>query len=270
MKTMHKLLIALSCCTALISTGCAVHGQDSDDFTNFNSELVTPQDYVISVRPATDDSAPKMDDLASDVAQNNSQKLDLNGFQSQADAANSCANSCRDEAATAARDCQQFAHNPEECVVESRDVFTTCFANDCKDFGMNANDEPTPEQDFSATQDAAPEMTCEQKCHTRYQDAYLVCLQSPTSNVDQCRAEAEAGIDACFNAHCVEVPELEAPAQADEIEIDVVQLCENACNTDAMDLYHECLAEEHADVSSCRAHAIEYEGSCVEQHCPKS
>jgi hypothetical protein len=270
MNTMHKLLIALSCCTALIATGCAVDGQNNDDFTNFNSELVTPQEYAFSVRPATDDSTPKMDDLASDVAQNNSQNLDLNDFQAQADAANSCASNCRDEADSAARECQQFAGNPEDCVVESRDVFTTCFDNDCKNFGMDANDELNPEEDFSAKQDAAPEMTCEQKCRTRYQDSYLECLQSPTSDVDQCRDEAETGIDACFNAHCVEVPELEAPTQPEEIEVDVVELCESACKTDAKDLFHECMGEAHADVLSCRAHAIAWEGTCVELHCPKS
>ena len=270
MKTMHKLLIALSCCTALIATGCAVDGQGNDDFTNFNGELVTPQEYAFSVRPATDDSTPKMDDLGGDVVQNNSLGLDLNADKTQADAANSCAAACREEAETAKRDCSQFAGNPEECIADFRDVFTTCFDNDCKDFGMDA-DEPTPEEDFSAKQDAAPEMSCEQQCRTRYQDNYLVCLQSPSNNVDQCRDEAETGIATCIEVHCIaETPELEAPVQPEEIEVDVKGLCESACKTDAKDLYHECLAEGHGNVNSCRAHAIAWEDTCVEQHCPQS
>lgn len=276
MNTMHKLLIALTCCTALIATGCAVDGQDTNDFTNFNGELVAPQAYAFSVRPATDNTTPNTDNLGDDAVQNsaldNGLCLGADCDKTQADVANSCASACREEADTAARDCSQFASNPEECVADARDVFATCFSNDCKEFGMDSSDEPTPEEDFSAKQDAAPapELTCEQKCRTRYQAGYLECLQDPTSNVDECRDDAELGIDTCIDAHCTaEVPEVVAPTQPEEIEIDAAALCEDACNDDAKDLYHECLMESH-NVNSCRAHALAWEDTCVEQHCPKS
>ena len=269
MKTMHKLLIALSC-TSLIATGCAEDARTADGFTNVNSGLEAVEGYVFLERAATNDSTPNMDDLGADVLQSNSLNPNTTTEQTQDELANSCAASCREEAETAAIDCKTFAQNPDQCVIESRDVFATCFNNDCKNFGMKQDDKINPEQDFSASHEA-PEMTCEDSCHSRYQDAYLVCLQDPMSSVDQCRDEAENGIGACIDTNCIaQVPVQEDPTQPAKITVDVQELCESACYTDAMDLYLECAGEANADVIGCRTHAIDWERTCIEQHCPNS